>query len=515
MATGGGAVVPVQVALQRARVAQEIGRIEEARRILGTALLDAPEDPYLLVALADIAYELDEYDDTLRLAGQALRANPESSGAHHTVALAYAMLDQWDPAREHGHTAARLRPHDAATALLLAWLHSSGPRRDPEQARAALAHATALAPNDVHVHFSAAQTYQRLSDSGAAERHVAAGLAIDPTHAGLLGLHARAEFAVGGVDGGRAAAIATLRGLLANAPTDRQARRLLAEVHWRALLRLAAWVWAFAGCYAALAMWLPTIALRVLSPMMFFAVPLAWFGVFRKLRKQLPPGYLRARATRPRAVIALAAVAVSAVLVDLAAAAMRSEFVALVRLGGLVLVLGVLGAALGHLLLFTAWMRPGRDDPDPDDGEDFAGFQIIVLGLFVVPVVIVVAFLRGWARQPAVFGALVAIVGIVFLTLLVEAAIAGWRDRGNYRRSWQTLVIVLVVLAMMGGSGGALWWGGGEIVRGETHGRDLLDEPATSTSTTTFRPLPTLPSRLVPTPTRSLPSGAVPTAAQR
>ncbi|MFD4457569.1 tetratricopeptide repeat protein [Nocardia sp. NPDC058480] len=502
--------MPVQVALERARVAQEIGRIEEARQILGTALLNAPEDPYLLVALADIAYELDEYDDTLRLAGQALRANPDSSGAHHTVALAYAMLDNWDLAREHGHTAARLRPHDAATALLLAWLHSSGPRRDPEQARAASAHATALAPNDAQVHFSAAQTYKRLSDSPAAERHVAAGLAIDPTHVGLLGMQARAEFAVGGVEGGRAAAIATLRGLLANVPTDRQAGRLLAEVHWRALLRLAAWVWAFAGCYAALAMWLPAIALRVLAPMMFFALPLAWYGVFRKLRKQLPPGYLRARVMRPRAVVALAAVALSAVLVDLGAIAMRSEFVALVRLGGIVLVLGVLGAAFGHLLLFTAWMRPGRDDPDPDDGEDFAGFQIFVLVLFVVPLVIVVAFLRGWARQPAVFGALVAIVGVVVLTLLVEAAIAGWRDRRNYRRSWPTLVIVLVILAMMGGSGGAVWWGGGEIVHGETRGRDLVDKPTTSTSTTTRRPLPTLPTRLLQTPNRPLPSTTVP-----
>ncbi|MEV0851983.1 tetratricopeptide repeat protein [Nocardia fluminea] len=459
--------MPVQVALERARVAQEIGRIEEARRILGTALLAAPEDPALLVALADIAYELDEYDDSLRLAGQALRANPDSSGAHHTAALAYAMLDEWDLAREHGHTAARLRPHDAATALLLAWLHSGGPRRDTEQARAAVAHATALAPHDAHVHFSAAQTYQRLSDSGAAERHIAAGLTIDPTHTGLLGMQARAEFAVGGVDGGRAAAIATLRGLLANVPTDRQARRLLAEVHWRALLRLAAWVWAFAGCYAALAMWLPTAVLRVLSPMMFVALPFAWFGVFRKLREQLPPGYLRHRVMRPRVVIALAAVAGSAVLVDLGAVAMRSEFDALVRLGSMVLVFGVLGAAFGHLLLFTAWMRPGSDDPDPDDGEDFAGFQVVVLGLFVVPLVIVSAFLRGWARQPAVFGALVAIIGVVVLTLLIEAAFAGWRDRHNYRRSWQTLVIVLVVLAMMAGSGGALWWGGGEIVRGE------------------------------------------------
>lgn len=498
--------MPVQAALERARVAKEIGRIEEARRILGTALLAAPDDPRVLVALADIAYDLDEYDDTVRFAGRVLLADPDSDRAHILVAMAYSMRDEWDLALEHGYTAARLRPHDAATLLLLALLHTSGPHKDKDRARAALVEAVALEPNDANVHCSAAETYQRLGDPEAARRHVTAGLAIDPLHVDLLRMQARAEFA--GFDGGREAAVATLRGLLANAPTDTEARRLLAEVHWRALLRLAAWVWAFAGCFAAVAMWAPPIVLRVLSPMMFVALPLAWYGVFRKLRKQLPSGYLRARVMRPRAMVALAAVAVSAVLVDLGAIAMRSEFVALVRLGGIVLVLGVLGAAFGHLLLFTAWMRPGRDDPDPDDGEDFAGFQIFVLVLFVVPLVIVVAFLRGWARQPAVFGALVAIVGVVVLTLLVEAAIAGWRDRRNYRRSWPTLVIVLVILAMMGGSGGAVWWGGGEIARGETRGRDLVDKPATST--TTRRPLPTLPTRLLQTPNRPLPSTTVP-----
>ncbi|MEU4414644.1 tetratricopeptide repeat protein [Nocardia salmonicida] len=503
--------MPVQAALERARAAQAIGRLEQARRILGTALANAPDDPRVLVALADIAYDLDQFDDTVRFAGQALQADPDSARAHQLVAMAYPMREEWDLALEHGHTAARLRPHDAGTLLLLAWLYSNGPRKDPDRARAAVVDAVALAPGDAFVHCSAAETYQRLVDIDGVRRHITAGLTIDPLHVDLLRMQARAEFEIGGFDGGRKAAIATLRGLLANAPTDTAARRLLAEMHWRALLRLAAWVWAFAGCFAAVAMWAPPIVLRVISPMMFAALPLAWYGVFRKVRKQLPPGYLRARVRRPRVLLALAAVALSGLIVDMGAIATRSEFAGLVRLGCVLLVLGAFGAAFGHLLLFTAWMRRGLDDPDPDDGLDFALTQIVVLGMGVVPLVVVVAFVRGWARQPAVFGALVAVLGVVLVTLLIEAGITVWVDRRAFRHTWGLAVVALGVLVLLAGAGLAVRWGGGEIVDGEVRGRELVVAP-TPTPTTTRRPLPTIPSRLLQTPIRPLPSSVEPTA---
>ncbi|MFI7525526.1 tetratricopeptide repeat protein [Nocardia salmonicida] len=501
--------MPVQAALERARAAQQIGRLEQARRILGTALANAPDDPGVLVALADIAYDLDQFDDTVRFAGQALQADPDSARAHQLVAMAYPMREEWDLALEHGHTAARLRPHDAGTLLLLAWLYSNGPRKDPDRARAAVVDAVALAPGDAFVHCSAAETYQRLVDIDGVRRHITAGLTIDPLHVDLLRMQARAEFEIGGFDGGRKASIATLRGLLANAPTDTAARRLLAEMHWRALLRLAAWVWAFAGCFAAVAMWAPPIVLRVISPMMFAALPLAWYGVFRKVRKQLPPGYLRARVRRPRVLLALAAVALAGLIVDLGAIATRSEFAGLVRLGCVLLVLGAFGAAFGHLLLFTAWMRRGLDDPDPDDGLDFALTQIVVLGMGVVPLVVVVAFVRGWARQPAVFGALVAVLGVVLVTLLIEAGITVWVDRRAFRHTWGLAVVALGVLVLLAGAGLAVRWGGGEIVDGEVRGRELVVAP---TPTTTRRPLPTIPSRLLQTPIRPLPSSVEPTA---
>lgn len=467
----------VEVALERAEVAKRIGRVEEAKRLLGTAVLTAPDDPRVLAGLAELAFDGDDYDEAVRLAGQALLADPESDRAHALIAMAFAMLGRWDQAAEHAATAIRLQPHDPAALLLVAWLAAHAPRQDPDRARWAVTEALALAPDDAAVRCSAAEISERLGDAEAMRGHIAAGLAIDPAHVDLLRMQAKAEFS----GGDRPAAVATLRGVLAHAPTDSGARRLLAEVHWRALLRLAAWVWAFAGCYAAVAMWAPVLVLRVLSPLMFAAVPYAWWRVFRTLRGQLPPGYLRARVRTPRVVIALVAVAISGLLVDLGAVAVRSEIAGFVRLGGLVLVLGVFGAACGHLLIFTAWLRSRADDPDPDDGFDFATTQLLVLGIGALPVVLVAWLTRGWARQPGAFGALVAVLGIVAGALVLEAGYAVWRDRRQYRSLVPIAVIVVVLLT---GAGAAVRWGGGELVHGEVRGRELFEAPTRRTSAT-------------------------------
>ncbi|WP_278263951.1 tetratricopeptide repeat protein [Nocardia sp. AG03] len=480
----------VEVALERAEVARRIGRVEEAQRLLGTAVLTAPDDPRVLVGLAELAFDRDDYDEAIRLAGQAVLADPDTDSAHVLIAMASSMLGRWDPAAEHAATAIRLRPHDPAALLLVAWLSAHAPRNDPDRARWAVTEALALAPDDAGAHCSAAEIYERLGDTDAMRRHIAAGLAIDPAHVDLLRMHAQAEFS----GGDRPAAVATLRGLLAHAPTDGKARRLLAEVHWRALLRLAAWVWAFAGCYAAVAMWAPALVLRVLSPLMFAALPYAWWRVFRTLRGQLPPGYLRTRVRAPRVVLALVATAGSGLLVDVGAVAMRSEIAGFVRLGGLLLVLGAFGAACGHLLIFTAWLRSRVDDPDPDDGFDFALTQLLVLGTGAFPVVLIAWLTRGWARQPGAFGALVAAGGIVVGALVIEAGYAIWRDRRQHRR---LVAIAVVVLVLVVGAGAAVRWGGGELVHGQVRGRELFETP--TFPTTTRPPLPTIPSRFLQT----------------
>ncbi|MEV0683554.1 tetratricopeptide repeat protein [Nocardia sp. NPDC050378] len=482
--------MPVQAALERARVALEIGRAEEAREILGRALLAAPADPRVLVALAELAHRLDEYDDTIRYAGQAIRAAPDDARAHELACMGYAMRGEWEPAYRHGRIAARLSPHDYAVLLLTAWLHTAGPRTDHPRARAALGEAVALAPDNADVHCSVAETYQRLYDYEAARSHIAAGLVIDPTHVDLLRMQARTEFELGG-GGRREQAVATLRGVLADAPADAKARRLLAEVYWRALIRLATWVWFFAGSYAAVAMWAPQWVTRLLSGVLFAAVLIAWFRVFRKLRTQLPPGYLRARTVRPRVLLALSLVALAGLAVVAGAAAMRSDYIAFVRLGCWLLVLAALGAAFGHLLLFTAWLRRGIDEPDPAAGADFAFGQIAVLVAIAAPVSLILWFTRGWARQPAAAGVLLVVLGIALLTLVGEDGLASWRSRRDpFQRLWFMLAVAVLV------SGAAMWWGGGEIADGRIRGREFMDVPAPPTFSP--RESPVLPTLRVP-----------------
>ncbi|WP_067492677.1 tetratricopeptide repeat protein [Nocardia ignorata] len=54
---GQGTVVTVEGALARARAARRIGRVEKARRMLGTALTHAHDDPDVLVELAELSGE--------------------------------------------------------------------------------------------------------------------------------------------------------------------------------------------------------------------------------------------------------------------------------------------------------------------------------------------------------------------------------------------------------------------------------------------------------------------------
>ncbi|KAF0847719.1 tetratricopeptide repeat protein [Nocardia caishijiensis] len=484
--------MPVRAALERARIALEIGRAEEARGILGAVLAQAPDDPELLVALGNTAFALDDPQDAWRCAGRAIGADPHLPEAQMLAAMSSAMLGEWTRAREHSETVLRLLPHEPAALLLAAWMLVFGPSDDSGRAVTLLSEAVELAPDDAGVHCSAAEIYERLGDAEGLRRHVGAGLLLDPTHTDLLRMQARLEF--GGVDGGRGSAVATLRGLLAQAPTDRAAGRLLAEVHWRALMRLAAWVWFFAGCYATAAMWAPPLLLRMLSPVLLAAIPLAWFGVFHKLRRQLPAGYLRARVVRPRVVLALLVTAGSAFGVVVGAVAMRSEYVGFVRLGSWMLVLGVVGAALAHLVLYTAWLRPGRDDPDPEDGFDFAFSQVLVHGAVVVPLVVIAGLARGFVRQPAVFGAVLAVVGAILFTLVLEAGIGIWRGRAGFRR---LPAMAAIVCALLTGTGAAVWWGSGEIVDGEMRGREFVNVPAPPTISP--REFPTIPTLRVPT----------------
>ncbi|MEU4597165.1 hypothetical protein [Nocardia sp. NPDC023988] len=348
------------------------------------------------------------------------------------------------------------------------------------------------------MHRSAAVIYARLRDRDAARRHRGAGLEIDPTQPELLYLQARSEFTL---SGSRTAAVATLRSLLAQTPAYASARLMLAEICWRAMMRLAAWVWVFAGCAALVGIWGRPWLLWVLT-VIFIVVPVrAWTGVCGTLRDQLPPGYLRARTLRrPGVLLALVLAAAVGAMVVVGAVAMSSADAATVRFGCRLLVLGALGAALAHLVIFAAWLRRGHDDVPPDGGAALAAGYLVVTAVVLVPLTVIVWFVRGWTPQPAVSGALSAVLGIVLLTFLIEwirALLIDWIRVLRLRRSTlrKDLEFALVLVSVAVVATAALFSGGREIDVGVLRSRDVVNTPApsqVSPSTVPVSPTPTL-----------------------
>ncbi|MEV0246108.1 hypothetical protein AB0H76_05905 [Nocardia sp. NPDC050712] len=466
----------VWAALDRARVARGLQRFEEARRLLGEALVHAPDDPRLLEAMADIAFRLDEDDEALRFARAALAVDPDRFDAHLTAALVSSAMGESETAERHARRAAQLLPHNDSVYLVLAHVLINGPVVDSRraEARAAVERAVELAPDDADTHAQAAEIYVRLHDSQAAGRHIEAGLAADPLHAGLLHLRARWEFEDVGTT--RDKAIATLRGLLGARPDHVEARKLLAEIMWRALLRLVTWLWAFAFTVVVLSIWIGPGVLRVVTSLLFFGLLAAWFRVFRKLRKQLPPRYLRTRLRRrPEAIAALASLVFASLLTNLGVLVLRTDLSAgVVRAGYVLIVAGVVFAAPSHLLLMLAWVR-GRDtEADRAAADEYAGFSGFAIVLLGVPLLGLLSVLRLWSRQPAAFWAAVLIVSVVVLAhVLVQVPFFVLEYRRHVTPLRWGAALALVALLATGGT----CWGAGQLFAQDFRSADRLSVP--------------------------------------
>ncbi|MCP2316794.1 Tfp pilus assembly protein PilF [Nocardia amikacinitolerans] len=443
-------------AVTRARAARDLERLPEARRILGEALAAAPEDPLMLAELADIEYRLDEHVAALSHARAAIAADPDRIDAYLTAALVQHSEDERDEALRYARTAVRIAPHSVSALLTLARIIVGGQMTDSlrAEARTALESACAAAPLDAGALAHAAESYRKLPDRAEARRHVERGLAEDPLHVELLELRARLEFEDFST---RDKAVATLRGLLGASPNHAPARRLLAEIMWRALLRLAVWVWFFAGAVVALSMWAGPGVLRVVTPVLFCVVFVAWFRVFRHLRKQLPPRYLRKRLLRrPEALLGLCGLVFASLIVDLGAVVLRTS---LVGAGYALLLLGLFGASLAHLMLFAAWLRRFGDETDHDAAEEYALLSVIAVVCFGLVVLGVLGALRSWSRAPEALPVLAGLLGIVVVTLLLELLLVFAVGPRYWRRpvTYCTTLLVLLVLAVLGTKWSFAW----------------------------------------------------------
>ncbi|WP_228002686.1 tetratricopeptide repeat protein [Nocardia australiensis] len=467
-------------ALARAEAAVQLGRLEHARQIIGEALVAAPHDPALLERMADLAYRLGRTDEALRMAGSALATDPDRYDAHLTAALSFETFGKHEQALSHARSAVALDPAQVPGLLTLAAVLSGMPGKSVAtraEARQALEQAIRLAPGHAGTHAYVAGVYRRLGDREAAGKHVDAGLVADPTNTDLLAQKAKLEIS-------RRAAVRILRGLLGSRPEHTEARKLLAAITWRALLRLVVWLWFFAISFVIASMWLGPGVLRVLSLALFVIIPVAWTGVFRGLRKQLPPGYLRQRLLRRAGpMLALIGLVFATLIADLGTIVVRLDWTAdSVRGGYILLVAGVVGAALAHMLFFGAWLRGKGGENDREASFDYAAGGVIVLSFAAPAVLGLLAVLRHWSRQPAAFWAAVAIASIIAVTLLIEMLTAVLLDRRPFRVGWVALAAVpILVLAICG-----IWWGANRIVTQTFHSEERLKVP-------TFPEMPPLP----------------------
>ncbi|MEV6276000.1 tetratricopeptide repeat protein [Nocardia sp. NPDC051832] len=462
----------VASALERARVAKTLGRAEEARRIVGQALIDAPDDADLLVWLADYESDQERYDEASRLIGAAFAADPDHVGAHITAALVQLGRDDPDGALRIARRAVSLDPNSlsALVTLVSVIAHTPKFKRLKAEARSALETAARLYPDSAEAHAVLADRYRELGDLDAERRHIDAGLQADPLHADMLARRAEREPS-------RGKAVATLRGLLGSQPSHTPARQLLAAIMWRALMRLAVWVWFFAVMVTLASLWIGPGALRFLTPVLWLFIPFAWWGVFRVLRRQLPPGYLRTRLRRrPGAIVALVLLVPSSLLADLGAMMLRMDWSAgFVRAAYVLLLMGAAGAGIAHLLLFRAWIRRNHGEEDWNNSFALTGVDLIITLLAALVAAIAVAAGGYWARQPFAIWVLLTLLCGIAVVILLEGLVALVLDLGTPDtlpwRAWPRVAwVALVVIAALAASLPlGLWWGASHLTTAPVH----------------------------------------------
>lgn len=282
-------------ALGRAETLNAIGRSAQARELLLEQAQDGRENPDWLLALARTECLLERFDQAGQLAEEALRYAPERAEPFLLRGRIAIERDDPEAALADANRAVELEPELPAGHLLAARaLLETAPRG--EAVERAIDTAERLGAGPSHIAMLRGVLWALRGELPRAREYTAAGLAQDPTDPDLRRLAASltTRDTKGAAETGR-----LLRGLLAEAPTDAQARLQLATAYTaRIQLTLPVPLVVFLGASAALM--LPPVTAAVcaiggLALLAFFfrrcirrAVEVAGAEEHRRLRRAFP-----------------------------------------------------------------------------------------------------------------------------------------------------------------------------------------------------------------------------------
>lgn len=198
--------------LARAQHLLQLGRFDEASKLLGRHLAQSPDDAEALCLMALATLELDQIDEAVRFirtaviaspddaftrcvecrvhlrrgmldeaeasAREAIRIDPNDADGHAALGMVMLRRKRWQAALDAANEGLRIEPEDDASGSVRAMaLNHLGA---PEAAKRTLEGQLARDPDDAHTHASLGWTHLHARDYDQAEQHFRDALRLDP-----------------------------------------------------------------------------------------------------------------------------------------------------------------------------------------------------------------------------------------------------------------------------------------------------------------------------------------------
>jgi len=502
--------------IYRSQMLQTAGRRADALALLDGGLADNPDSVALLVALATFHLSTPSPSRSLAAARRAVELDGQGTQAWAPLALALLMSQRGDEAEAAAREAIRLDPAEpGAHAVLASVLHSQVglTNKSGVAAAAAIAHALELNPHDPALFDQAATIAIGRARPDEALGLVRRGLALDPTDAALLLTKAKLD---GRRKKSRIQGIETVKSVLAVDPLDADALTQLRETFWARLRGQVISAFALALVILLVEPWLSLHRAPVTAAaVVLFAGRWAWMA--RKLRRALPPGFIRRELRRrPEGYVAIACAVLAqfTLLLGMFLAAVASAHGAARAALVTIMVAGTV-AWMGWMLVLAATNRDSaadrqamlEADPDRALSRDVGWAVRALLGVHAVPAACAAGYLllAAHAARPA------AAHGVVTLLAGVAAGLCGvglllasqvprrWRDR-----RWNAVRLLLLVLLVADATAGlgqaaALTYGTDVVYTGRPHTDRPVFPRVPAPVTVTIRPFPSITVPAIPT----------------